>query len=124
MNPFKYGSTVSGEYFCRRPELARTLAEYVKSGQNVVIQGERRMGKTSLVLETVRGMKGVTLYHADFLFVRDRADLCRRLVTALARLESSEGWFAKIVKAFAYLKRENPNITYEQAMARINRYGV
>ena len=38
MNPFKYGSTVSGEYFCRRPELARTLAEYVKSGQNVVMQ--------------------------------------------------------------------------------------
>ena len=34
MNPFKYGSTVSGEYFCRRPELARALAEYVKSGQN------------------------------------------------------------------------------------------
>ena len=104
MNPFKYGCTVEGDCFCPRPKLAKRLKEYIRSGQNVVIQGERRMGKTSLVLETVRGMKGVTLYHADFLFVRDRADLCRRLVTALARLESSEGWFAKIVKAFAYLK--------------------
>ena len=104
MNPFKYGCTVEGDCFCPRPKLAKRLKEYIRSGQNVVIQGERRMGKTSLVLETVRGMKGVALYHADFLFVRDRADLCRRLVTALARLESSEGWFAKIVKAFAYLK--------------------
>ena len=31
---------------------------------------------------------------------------------------------SSLMKAFAYLKRENPNITYEQAMARINRYGV
>ena len=53
MNPFKYGETVDGENFCRRPELARILKGYVESGQNVVMQGERRMGKTSLVLETV-----------------------------------------------------------------------
>ena len=59
MNPFKYGETVNGENFCRRPELSRTLRGYVEAGQNVVIQGERRMGKTSLVLETVRGMKGM-----------------------------------------------------------------
>ena len=84
MNPFKYGCTVEGDCFCRRPKLAKRLKEYIKSGQNVVIQGERRMGKTSLVLETVRGMKGVALYHADFLFVRDRADLCRRLAFSRA----------------------------------------
>ena len=61
MNPFKYGETVNGENFCRRPELSRTLRGYVEAGQNVVIQGERRMGKTSLVLETVRGMKGIAV---------------------------------------------------------------
>lgn len=32
MNPFKYGETVDGEHFCRRPELARILKGYVKSG--------------------------------------------------------------------------------------------
>ena len=104
MNPFKYGCTVDGKYFCQRPKLAKRLGEYIKSGQNVFIQGERRMGKTSLVLETVRGMKGIALFHADFLCVRDQADLCKRLLTALARLEATEGWLAKTIKSFAYLK--------------------
>ena len=110
MNPFKYGSTVSGEYFCRRPELARTLAEYVKSGQNVVMQGERRMGKTSLVLETVRAMKGVALFHADLLCVRDMADLCQRLASAFARLEASAGFLERALNALARLR---PTLTID-----------
>jgi len=110
MNPFKYGSTVSGEYFCRRPELARTLAEYVKSGQDVVMQGERRMGKTSLVLETVRAMKGVALFHADLLCVRDVADLCQRLASAFARLEASAGFLERALNALARLR---PTLTID-----------
>ena len=47
--PFRYGCVVDGEYFCPRPELERQLRNYAESGQNLVIQGERRMGKTSLV---------------------------------------------------------------------------
>lgn len=104
MNPFKYGETVDGEHFCRRPELTRILKGYVKSGQNVVIQGERRMGKTSLVLETVRGMKGVAMFHADLFCVRDTADLCHRLTAALARFENSAGFLEKIVQALARLR--------------------
>ncbi len=110
MNPFKYGSTVSGEYFCRRPELARALAEYVKSGQNVVMQGERRMGKTSLVLETIRAMKGVALFHADLLCVRDVADLCQRLASAFARLETSAGFLEGALNALA---RMRPTLTID-----------
>lgn len=104
MNPFKYGCTVDGEYFCRRPALERSLASCIESGQNVVIQGERRTGKTSLVLETVRRMKGRSLFHADLLCVRDRADLCRRLASALGRLEASDGWLAKVLRSLAHLR--------------------
>ena len=104
MNPFKYGETVDGENFCRRPELARILKGYVESGQNVVMQGERRMGKTSLVLETVRGMKGVAVFHADLFCVRDTADLCHRLTAALARFENSAGFLEKIVLSLTRLR--------------------
>ena len=112
MNPFKYGSTVDGEHFCPRPELERKLASYIEAGQNVVIQGERRTGKTSLVLETVRHMRGVALFHADFLGVRDQADFCGRLVSALGRLENSDGWLAKILRALAHLR---PSVTLDPA---------
>lgn len=125
MNPFKYGSAVSGEYFCRRPELSRVLGEYVKSGQNVVMQGERRMGKTSLVLETVRSMKGVSLFHADLLCVRDTADLCQRLASAFARLETTAGFLERALGAFVRLRPTlsvdpatgSPSISVEPAAA-------
>ena len=104
VNPFKYGSTVDGENFCHRPELARILKGYVESGQNVVMQGERRMGKTSLVLETVRRMKGVSVLHADLFCVRDMADLCRRLTSALVRFGNSAGFLEKMLHVLARLR--------------------
>ena len=44
MSPFKYGCTVSDEFFCPRPELERRLAEHIKSGQHVAVVGPRRTG--------------------------------------------------------------------------------
>jgi len=104
MNPFKYGCTVEGEYFCPRTELSRQLKRHVESGQNVVIQGERRMGKTSLVLQTVKSMRGVRLLHADLLCVRDVADLCRRLAAALSRMERSAGFVEKVIRSLGSLR--------------------
>ena len=104
MNPFKYGCTVNGDFFCPRPALEKELASRIESGQNVVMQGDRRTGKTSLVLETVRHMTGIALFHADFLCVRDQADVCRRLVAALARLEDSESWITKTIRMLAHLR--------------------
>ena len=56
MEAFKYGCIVDGENFCDRPNLSRQLANYISSGQNVVIQGERRIGKSSLVRAAISGM--------------------------------------------------------------------
>ena len=104
MNPFKYGCTVNGDFLCPRPALEKELASRIESGQNVVMQGDRRTGKTSLVLETVRHMKNIALFHADFLCVRDQADVCRRLVAALARIEDSENWITKTIRMLAHLR--------------------
>ena len=85
MNPFKYGCVVAGENYCRRPELQRQLAELVKSGQNVVVQGPRRMGKTSLVVETAKSLRGVTLLYVDLFSVRSVGEFCRKVVSATAK---------------------------------------
>ena len=111
MNPFKYGCAVGGEHFCSRPKLERQLRSYILSGQNVVMQGERRMGKTSLVLETVRKARNVSLIHADLLCVRDTSDLCRRLAAALARHEKTAGFLEKLTRTLARLR---PTITIDQ----------
>ena len=111
MNPFKYGCAVGGEHFCSRPKLERQLRSYILSGQNVVMQGERRMGKTSLVLETMRKARGISLIHADLLCVRDTSDLCRRLAAALARHEKTVGFLEKLTRSLARLR---PTITIDQ----------
>ncbi len=46
MIPFKYGTVVSGEDFCGRKEAIKQLSELLRSHQNVLPQGERRIVKT------------------------------------------------------------------------------
>lgn len=60
MKPFKYGCVVEADFFCPRPLLQNRLAEYVRDGQNVVLVGERRMGKTSLVFAVLQSAQGLS----------------------------------------------------------------
>ena len=54
MNPFFYGSAVTGDAFIGRHDQIEDLRNKILSGQNVVLYGERRMGKTSLAAEVFR----------------------------------------------------------------------
>ena len=104
MNAFKYGCSVDGENFCPRPELSKSLRTYVESGQNLVIQGERRIGKTSLVKETLSAMRGWSTVYADFMGVRSVTDVCNRLADALARFDSSDTFLRKLFAALLHLR--------------------
>lgn len=112
MNPFKYGCIVGGEYFCQRPLLEREIRRFVESGQNVVVQGERRMGKTSLVCETVRGIKGVKLLYVDLLGVKSVSDFCRKVMAAVVRLDRSRGFLDRTA---ALLRRLRPTFSIDPA---------
>jgi AAA+ ATPase superfamily predicted ATPase len=104
MNAFKYGCSVDGENFCARPDLSKSLSTYVESGQNLVIQGERRIGKTSLVKETVSSMRGWSMLYADFMGVKSVTDVCNRVADALARFDSSDSFMRRIFAALVHLR--------------------
>jgi len=104
MEAFKYGCVVSGCNFCPRPQLSKQLTAYIAAGQNVVIQGERRMGKTSLVHETVSGMRNWRALTADFMGVKSIADVCARIADALARFDDGESVFRKVLSLLAHLR--------------------
>ncbi len=104
MEAFKYGCVVRGANFCARPVLARQLSRYVSAGQNVVIQGERRIGKTSLVHETIAGMRGWKAICADFMGVRSVTDVCNRLADALARFDDEENLYRKTLAMLAHVR--------------------
>ena len=104
MGAFKYGCVVSGDDFCRRPELENQLSAYIAAGQNLVIQGERRMGKTSLVHETIARMRGWKAVSADFMGVKSTTDVCNRIADAMARFESDDNPFHRVMTLLASLR--------------------
>jgi AAA+ ATPase superfamily predicted ATPase len=69
MIPFKYGTIVSGRDFCGREALLEQIISYIESAQNIVILGERRVGKSSAVYEAVLGSKGGQLLYVDFMIL-------------------------------------------------------
>lgn len=104
MEAFKYGCVVSGDNFCHRPELSRQLAESIKAGQNLVIQGERRIGKTSLVSETILRMKGFKAVNADFMGVKSTSDVCSRIVDAFVRFDADDSFLRRALSALMHLR--------------------
>ena len=48
-NPFSFTQTVTGKAFCNRQREQQELADYLRSGQNVLLYSHRRQGKTSLI---------------------------------------------------------------------------
>ena len=110
--PFRYGCVVDGEYFCPRPELERQLRRYAESGQNLVIQGERRMGKTSLVKKAISGMKGERLLYIDLYGIRTLSDFCRRVMAGVGGVTEKMSF---LKKALALAHRLRPALTIDSA---------
>ena len=98
MRPFKYGCVVSGENFCPRPELERQLQEYALSGQNLVIQGARRMGKTSLITHAIGGMKGMRLIYIDIFAIKTIGDFCARVMKGISKATEEMSFLKKAVQ--------------------------
>lgn len=110
MRPFKYGCVVDGENFCPRPELERQLCAFAESGQNAVVYGSRRMGKTSLIQHAIKSMRGEKLIYIDLYCIKTCADFCARVMKGIAGA-SDQMSFLKRVLQFA--TRLRPALTID-----------
>jgi len=54
MNPFIFGSVVTGKNFTNRTKILKSLKDTCQNGQNILIYGDRRIGKTSLIVELLK----------------------------------------------------------------------
>jgi hypothetical protein len=104
MNPFKYGRVVFDRDFCPRPALEKELTSHIVSAQNVLLEGERRTGKTSLVCEIMRKLDDFSLLYIDIMEIKTVEDLCRRIINALASMEQKSGLMEKLFRSLAHLK--------------------
>jgi uncharacterized protein len=104
MNPFKYGTIVSGNDFCGRKSLLKDLIGHIDASQHIVVLGERRIGKSSAVYEAIRRTKNTRLFYVDFLGIKSIDALCRRILRTIVLLEKKSGVFEKIFKTLSYLR--------------------
>ncbi len=104
MNPFRYGQVVFDEDFCPRPGLEKDLRGYIFSAQNVLLEGERRIGKTSLIYQAVRSLESRRLLYIDIMEIKAVDDFCRRMIKAIASMERKSGKMEKLFKSLAHLK--------------------
>lgn len=103
-NPFRYGSAVSGDYFCPRPDLERQIRNYAKTGQNLVVYGERRMGKTSLVRKVIGSLPGARLLYIDLYYIRSLSDFCKRVMNGVADVKDKAPFLRRAMELVSRLR--------------------
>ncbi|MCK5133774.1 MAG: ATP-binding protein [Candidatus Sabulitectum sp.] len=106
MIPFKYGVFVTGTDFCGREQELNLLKEYISSSMRVYIVGERRTGKSSLLMEAARTMPGYRFIYVDLRSVVTRGQLCERIANGLNRQGKTRQAFSRLMKAIANLRPE------------------
>jgi hypothetical protein len=104
MNPFRYGQVVSGEDFCPRPRLSGEMTGFIESGQNTVVLGERRTGKTSMICEAIRCLKKHRMLYVDLLEIKTSDDLCKRLLKAVISTQRQSGFVDKLLRSLSHLR--------------------
>ena len=104
MIPFNTGMRVTGPAFCGRHQELSSLRQYMKSAGRVYLVGERRIGKTSLIFESVRTLKGYRLIYVDLMAVKTTADVVQRMASALVKSEKQQSKILALLKELAHLQ--------------------
>lgn len=114
MNPFKYGTVVTGEYFYDRTEELKSIKNDIKSGNNLIIYAPRRYGKTSLIIKVLDELEkeGMNTIYIDFFKVHDTRKFLElySLNILEKKLFTTEG----IIKQFRkFVKSIVPSVTFD-----------
>ena len=104
MAPFKFGCIVDDEHYCVRPQIEKEMKRHISGGQNLVIQGERRRGKSSLVVKCVRSIRGMGLLYVDLLGITSASDFCRRVADGIVVLDRSRSFLQKTAALLSSLR--------------------
>ena len=105
MNPFHHGVAVTGGEFCPRPKLVSALRERIDSRQNCVVRGVRRIGKTSAVLEAIRGQRKAGHLYINCWGRQDVPSLISAIYEAFLIYQRRKGLsLEKVIRTFAHLR--------------------
>jgi len=110
MIPFHTGMRVTGSEFCGRSKELDDLRQYMKSAGRVYLIGERRIGKTSLIFEALRVIKGYNAIYIDLMAVKTVSDVVQQIASALVKAEKRQSKVMTLLKELAHLQ---PHLTID-----------
>ena len=113
-NPFSSGVFVSGEKFYDRKEIGHQIFEVLRSGENALLYGPRRYGKSSLALQVIEQLstEGHTCIYFDLMKVNSLGHLLQEFTAAVYAAENRR---ARSIRAFlTALKGLRPRVTMNQ----------
>ena len=99
MIPFRTGVHVTGRDFCPRKKELAWLRECIKSSGRVYVVGERRIGKSSLVVEAMRPLRSLRSVYVDLMALKDIEDLTHRFGQALIGAEKRQSRVMAVVRS-------------------------
>ncbi len=84
-NPFQFGGPVEGDYYLPRPELHRTITQFLDNRIHIVLIGPRRFGKTSFVSELLRQyeLQKKSCLFVDIFNVTSHRDFLQQMIRGL-----------------------------------------
>ncbi|MFA5772548.1 MAG: ATP-binding protein [Thermoplasmata archaeon] len=86
-NPFEYGKPVTGKKFIGRKKEVKRLTSELLSGQSIILYSPRRVGKTSLIKQTLTSIpanEAITAY-VDLYGISSKRELVGKIVNETLR---------------------------------------
>jgi hypothetical protein len=111
-NPFKFGDPVEADYFLPRPELSRTVSQFLDNRIHVVLIGPRRFGKTSFALDLLRQLEAPnrTCLFIDIFNITSHRDFLQQFLRALRKKKT---WTKKLRTWVEAVPRLRPKFSWE-----------
>jgi len=113
-NPFEYGSAVSGNAFYDREQIKGDIRNVIEGGNNVLLYGPRRYGKSSLVSQLGKEIAktGKIVITLDLMEVRSLDVFVSRYASIVYRaLAPSEGALKRLAGLFKSLR---PSVSIDE----------
>jgi len=98
-NPFKYGTVVTGNDFVNRPDELKIMTRELAAGKSIVLFSQRRVGKTSLIMEFMRRKKNkFSSVFIDLYGMTTKEELANKIELLDSYMYSLEGLRNKLVE--------------------------
>ena len=113
MNPFSYGTIVTGENFYDRKDDCSRIVTTLSQGNNLVLFAPRRYGKTSLVFKAIEQLEedGFTCIYFDFSPVYSLESFVNLYIHAIEKKQSN---IQKLVQTISkFIKNIRPKMVFD-----------